>query len=112
MINNSTMPTELDRIRELSGLQQEAPATGDQALAKDLANHFMNKANEFKKSGDTGIEYEEMVDIAKAFQQGLDQGMEEINDLADFEFSAHPFGGKFSNNEGVGHTEQARIFIH
>ena len=87
----------------------EAPAAGDQALAKDLANHFMNKANEFKKSGDTGPEYEEMVDIAKAFQQGQDQGMEEINDLANFEFSAHPFGGKFSNNEGEPEDEVLAI---
>ena len=103
------MPHELDRIKELAGLQQEAPAAGDQALAKDLANHFMNKANEFKKSGDTGPEYEEMVDIAKAFQQGQDQGMEEINDLANFEFSAHPFGGKFSNNEGEPEDEVLAI---
>lgn len=103
------MPNDLNRIRELSGLQQEAPAGGDQALAKDLANHFMKKANEFKKSGDTGPEYEEMVDIAKAFQQGQDQGMEEINDLANFEFSAHPFGGKFSNNEGEPEDEVLAI---
>ncbi len=103
------MPTELNRIRELSGLQQEAPASGDQALAKDLANHFMKKANSFKSRGDTGPEYEEMVDIAKAFQQGQDQGMEEINDLANFEFSAHPFGGKFSNNEGEPEDEVLAI---
>ena len=103
------MPQELDRIKHLAGLQQEAPAGSDQALAKDLANHFMNKANEFKKSGDTGPEYEEMVDIAKAFQQGQDQGMEEINDLANFEFSAHPFGGKFSNNEGEPEDEVLAI---
>jgi hypothetical protein len=109
VINNSTMPTELNRIRELSGLQQEAPASGDQALAKDLANHFMKKANSFKSRGDTGPEYEEMVDIAKAFQQGQDQGMEEINDLANFEFSAHPFGGKFSNNEGEPEDEVLAI---
>jgi len=69
-------------------------------LAKDLANYFKNKARRFKYGGDTGIEYQEMVDIAKGFRQGLDQGMEEINDLAQFEFSAHPFGGMFSNNEG------------
>ena len=60
MINKSTMSNELNRIRELSGLQQEAPASvnqasvaeapasSDQALAKDLANHFMKKANSFK----------------------------------------------------------------
>jgi len=87
----------------------EAPASGDQALAKDLANHFMKKANSFKSRGDTGPEYEEMVDIAKAFQQGQDQGMEEINDLANFEFSAHPFGGKFSNNEGEPEDEVLAI---
>ena len=103
------MSNELNRIRELSGLQQEAPASGDQALAKDLANHFMKKANSFKSRGDTGPEYEEMVDIAKAFQQGQDQGMEEINDLANFEFSAHPFGGKFSNNEGEPEDEVLAI---
>ena len=87
----------------------EAPASGDQALAKDLANHFMKKANSFKSRGDTGPEYEEMVDIAKAFQQGQDQGLEEINDLANFEFSAHPFGGKFSNNEGEPEDEVLAI---
>jgi hypothetical protein len=87
----------------------EAPASSDQGMAKELAGHFMKKANEFKKSGDTGPEYEEMVDIAKAFQQGLNQGMEEINDLANFEFTAHPFGGKFSNNEGEPEDEVMAI---
>ena len=35
--------------------------------------------------------------------------MEEINDLANFEFSAHPFGGKFSNNEGEPEDEVLAI---
>ena len=99
----------LDMEAQEESTVAEAPASGDQALAKDLANHFMKKANSFKSRGDTGPEYEEMVDIAKAFQQGQDQGMEEINDLANFEFSAHPFGGKFSNNEGEPEDEVLAI---
>ena len=99
----------LDMEAQEESAVAEAPASGDQALAKDLANHFMKKANSFKSRGDTGPEYEEMVDIAKAFQQGQDQGMEEINDLANFEFSAHPFGGKFSNNEGEPEDEVLAI---
>lgn len=90
----------LDMEAQEESAVSEAPAGGDQALANDLANYFKNKARRFKYGGDTGIEYQEMVDIAKGFRQGLDQGMEEINDLAQFEFSAHPFGGLFSNNEG------------
>jgi len=99
--NEELISAASDYVRSLpESAVAEAPASGDQALAKDLANYFKNKARRFKYGGDTGIEYQEMVDIAKGFRQGLDQGMEEINDLAQFEFSAHPFGGMFSNNEG------------
>jgi hypothetical protein len=89
------MPTELNRIRELSGLQQEAPASGDQALANELSSYFAKLAKEMlqnmQRPNTNDVEYEEFVDIAQAFKGGIQAGLDEVN-LSGFEFSSNPFG--------------------
>ena len=89
------MPTELNRIRELSGLQQEAPASGDQALANELSSYFAKLAKEMlqnmQRPNTDDVEYEEFVDIAQAFKGGIQAGLDEVN-LSGFEFSSNPFG--------------------
>lgn len=89
------MPTELNRIRELSGLQQEAPASGDQALANELSRYFAKLAKEMlqnmQRPNTNDVEYEEFVDIAQAFKGGIQAGLDEVN-TSDFEFSSNPFG--------------------
>jgi hypothetical protein len=89
------MPTELNRIRELSGLQQEAPASGDQALANELSMYFAKLAKEMlqnmQRPNTNDLEYEEFVNIAQAFKGGIQAGLDEVN-TSDFEFSSNPFG--------------------
>lgn len=89
------MPQELDRIKELAGLQQEAPASGDQALANELSSYFAKLAKEMlqnmQRPNTDDVEYEEFVDIAQAFKGGIQAGLDEVN-LSGFEFSSNPFG--------------------
>jgi hypothetical protein len=89
------MSNELNRIRELSGLQQEAPASGDQALANELSMYFAKLAKEMlqnmQRPNTNDVEYEEFVDIAQAFKGGIQAGLDEVN-LSRFEFSSNPFG--------------------
>jgi hypothetical protein len=89
------MSNELNRIRELSGLQQEAPASGDQALANELSRYFAKLAKEMlqnmQRPNTNDVEYEEFVDIAQAFKGGIQAGLDEVN-LSRFEFSSNPFG--------------------
>jgi len=109
MINNSTMPTELNRIRELSGLQQEAPAGGDQAKVQALLTWFTNKYNEYKQAlinqekenGNKNIqayldnndELGELEDIISSLKTGnMQQAIDSINN-AKFEFSGIPGDG-------------------
>jgi hypothetical protein len=89
------MSNELNRIRELSGLQQEAPASGDQALANELSMYFAKLAKEMlqnmQRPNTNDLEYEEFVNIAQAFKGGIQAGLDEVN-TSDFEFSSNPFG--------------------
>ena len=89
------MSNELNRIRELSGLQQEAPAVGDQALANELSMYFAKLAKEMlqnmQRPNTNDLEYEEFVNIAQAFKGGIQAGLDEVN-TSDFEFSSNPFG--------------------
>jgi len=89
------MSNELNRIRELSGLQQEAPASGDQALANELSMYFAKLAKEMlqnmQRPNTNDLEYEEFVNIAQAFKGGIQAGLDEVN-LSRFEFSSNPFG--------------------
>jgi len=89
------MPQELDRIKHLAGLQQEAPASGDQALANELSMYFAKLAKEMlqnmQRPNTNDLEYEEFVNIAQAFKGGIQAGLDEVN-TSDFEFSSNPFG--------------------
>ena len=72
-----------------SGMTEDA---GEEQASQKLAQHFQKRANEYKASGDTSDEYEEMQDIADAFRtKGIQAGIDEINSSY-FEFSSDPFG--------------------
>jgi hypothetical protein len=76
-------------IQNESAVQEDA---GEEQASQKLAQHFQEIANEYKASGDTSDEYEEMQDIATAFRtKGIQAGIDEINDSR-FEFSSDPFG--------------------
>jgi hypothetical protein len=78
----------IDFVSE-SAVQEDA---GEEQASQKLAQHFQEIANEYKASGDTSDEYEEMQDIATAFRtKGIQAGIDEINDSR-FEFSSDPFG--------------------
>jgi hypothetical protein len=74
------------------GLTEDA---GQQALANDIGLFFVKKAKEMLQSMErpnkNDQEYEEYVDIARAFKKGIQAGLDEVN-MSDFEFSNNPFG--------------------
>jgi hypothetical protein len=74
---------------------QEAPASGDQALANELSMYFAKLAKEMlqnmQRPNTNDLEYEEFVNIAQAFKEGIQAGLDEVN-TSDFEFSSNPFG--------------------
>jgi len=73
----------------MQGVKEDA---GEGQASQKLAQHFQKIANEYKASGDTSDEYEEMQDIADAFRtKGIQAGIDEINSSY-FEFSSDPFG--------------------
>ena len=73
----------------------EAPAGGDQALANELSMYFAKLAKEMlqnmQRPNTNDLEYEEFVNIAQAFKEGIQAGLDEVN-TSDFEFSSNPFG--------------------
>ena len=88
------MPQELDRIKELAGLQQEAPATGDQALAKDLARLYKEMVEVINDNSDNPDDIEsdynwgygpdddeEARALMKAFNTSLQAGLQLVKKI-------------------------------
>ena len=89
MINNSTMPTELNRIRELSGLQQEATAISP------------NQIEAFKKWYDTysKMQSKDVYNYAKGiFKAYMETGVTELD------------GASKQDPKGKAYDDLAKIF--
>ena len=73
----------------------EAPTGGDQELANELSRYFAKSAKEMlqnmQRPNKNDVEYQEYVDIAQEFKQGIQAGLDQVN-KSDFEFSNNPFG--------------------
>ena len=67
-----------------------------QAMAADLSRYFHGLAKDFLASQGSNAdendqEYQELINIAQSFKNGIATGLEEVNN-SDFEFSSNPFG--------------------
>ena len=115
-INNSTMPTELNRIRELSGLQQEAPASSNQASVAEApvtTSLSPNQIEAFKKWYATysKMQSKDVYNYAKGiFKAYMETGVTELDGASKqdprgkaYDDLAKIFPGMDGDIEAIGH---------